>query len=419
MKHYKITDLVPNPSNPRTITDAKFKQLVKSIKAFPEMLEARPIVCTPEMIILGGNMRYRAAQEAGLKKVPAIIQDWTEEQKDQFIIKDNIGYGEWDWDLLANQWNENELLDWGLDVWTPEEEPLVAEDDNYTIPDNIETLIKEGDIIEIGRHKLMCGDSCKAETWSQLMQDEVCDLVLTDPPYNVDYQGGTGLKIANDKMSDNAYVTFLTDHLTHQVNHTKEGGAFYVWHADSNGLPTRQAFEDAGILMKQCLVWIKDRFVLGRQDYQWQHEPCLYGWKPGAAHYFINDRKNTTVIEPETDIEKLNKKELLEIVREVYSGPTTAIKCKRPHKNAEHPTMKPIEIMADMIRNSSLPGDLVCDGFLGSGSTMVAAHQLGRTCYGFELMPKYAEVIIDRMTRLEPTIQIKINGKHYEPLLKD
>ena len=410
-----INEIKPNPSNPRIIKDDKFKKLVKSIQDFPQMLELRPIVIDENNIVLGRNMRLKACIEAGLKDVPVKqAKELTEEQKKEFIVKDNVGYGEWDWDALANEWDIELLNEWGLDLpdLDIEDTFIGAEEDDFEIPDQINTDIVEGDLFEIGEHKLLCGSSTQTDTWAKIFNEELADMVMTDPPYNVNYEGGTGLKIMNDEMSNDSFYQFLYDFYTALGSYTKAGGAWYVWHADSEGANFRQAFKDSGLLLKQCLIWVKNALVMGRQDYHWKHEPCLYGWKEGAAHYFTEDRTKTTVIEDEVDYRKLSKKELLDLVKEITSDKqkTTIIHCDKPTKNDVHPTMKPIKLLAPLIENSSRVGQLVADGFLGSGSTMVASHQLKRKCYGIELDPKYCQVIVDRMKKLDPTLIIKKNG---------
>jgi site-specific DNA-methyltransferase (adenine-specific) len=415
----KINEIKLNPNNPRLIKDDKFAKLVQSIKDFPEMLEIRPIVVNDDMIILGGNMRYKACKEAGLKEVSIIkASGLSEEKQREFLIKDNLSGGEWDWDDLANNWDVDELQDWGLDIPGFVNEEIIAEveEDDFDVPEGgIATDIVSGDLFEIGQHKLLCGSSTETDTWKRLFEKELCDMVMTDPPYNVNYEGGTGLKIMNDQMTNDSFYQFLYDFYTALGSYTKPGGAWYVWHADSEGANFRQAYKDSGLLLKQCLIWVKNALVMGRQDYHWKHEPCLYGWKEGAAHYFTDDRTKTTVIEDVVDYRKLNKKELLDLVKEMTSDKqkTTIIHCDKPSKNYVHPTMKPIKLLAPLIENSSKIGELVADGFLGSGSTMVAAHQLKRKCYGMELDPKYCQVIIDRMKKLDPTIKIKRNGIDY------
>ena len=419
MQRAAIGTIIPNPANPRIIKDDKFKKLVKSIQDFPEMLELRPIVVDGNMVVLGGNMRLKACIAAGLKEVPIIVADQlTDAQKAEFIIKDNVGFGEWDWDVLANEWDEQLLEDWGLELPLDYEESkaIEAKEDEYEIPEIIESKIVVGDFIEIGNHRLLCGSSTEVDTWERLMSGELCDLVVTDPPYNVNYQGSNGLKIMNDKMEGSDFYQFLYDFYTALGSYTKAGGAWYVWHADSEGANFRRAMADAGIMVKQCLIWVKNALVMGRQDYQWKHEPCLYGWKEGAGHYFTNERTHTTVIEDKLDLNKLTKQEMKKMLNDMLSDKTksTIIHCDKPTRNDVHPTMKPILLLAPLIQNSSKEGELVCDAFIGSGSTMVAAHQLNRKCYGMELDPKYCQVIIDRMHKLDPSLEIKINGKPYD-----
>ena len=385
-KQVKITEVKMNPNNPRIIKDEKFNKLVKSIQEFPKMLEIRPIVVNQDMIVLGGNMRLKACKEAGLKEVSIVMaDDLTEEEQRQFIIKDNVGFGEWDWEMLANEWDSDKLEEWGLDIpeFEVKEEPT-AEEDDYDMPDEVQTDIVLGDLFEIGEHRLLCGDSTQTDTFQKLFENQLADLVVTDPPYNVAYEGKTkdALTIKNDSMGDNEFYQFLYDFYTALGSYTKKGGAWYVWHADSEGANFRLAMKNAGIMVKQCLIWVKNTMVMGRQDYQWKHEPCLYGWKEGASHGWYSDRKQTTVLNFD-----------------------------RPTRNAEHPTMKPIPLIAYQIGNSSKQGDIVADGFLGSGTTMVASHQLNRKCYGVEFDPKYCQVIVDRMRKLDPNLVIKKNGE--------
>ena len=351
------------------------------------MANVRPIVVNKDMVILGGNMRFRAMKEAGWKEVPVEVVDWSEEKQREFIIKDNVGFGEWDWDDLANNWDAEELEAWGLDVPVGFIEEAEAEEDNYDIPDEIQTDIVLGDLFEIGPHRLLCGDSTQTDTFKALFGEHLADLVVTDPPYNVAYEGKTKKKltIENDSMGDGDFYQFLYDFYTALGSYTKAGGSWYVWHADSEGANFRKAMADAGIMVKQCLIWVKNSMVMGRQDYQWQHEPCLYGWKEGAAHGWYSDRKQTTVLNFD-----------------------------RPSRNAEHPTMKPIPLFAYQIGNSSKQGDIVADGFGGSGTTMVACHQMNRKAYLVEFDPKYCQVIIDRMIKLDPNLEIKRNGLPYE-----
>jgi site-specific DNA-methyltransferase (adenine-specific) len=420
MKLIPIKDIKPNPNNPRVIKDEKFAKLVQSLKELPEMASVRPVVVNSDMIVLGGNMRLKAMKEAGWKEVPVEIVDWDEEKQRQFIIKDNVGFGEWDWEMLANEWDVEQLEEWGLDIPTFEQEvtELEAEEDDYEIPDQIQTDIVLGDLFEIGQHRLLCGDSTQTDTFAKLFDGQMADLVMTDPPYNVNYQGSTGLKIANDNMGNDDFYQFLYDFYTALGAYTKAGGSWYVWHADTEAINFRQAFKDSGMLLKQILIWVKNGIVMGRQDYHWKHEPCLYGWKEGAAHYFTDDRTKSTVIEDSIDPKKLTKAQLLKMVQDMMADDvkTTVLRADKPLRNDVHPTMKPILLLAPLIQNSSRIGEIVADGFLGSGSTMVAAHQLNRKCYGTELDPKYCQVIIDRMLKLDPTLEVKRNGQPYKTI---
>jgi len=418
MKLTPIKDIKANPNNPRIIKDDKFAKLVQSLKDLPEMATVRPIVVNADMVVLGGNMRLKAMKEAGWKEAPVEVVDWDEEKQRQFIIKDNVGFGEWDWDMIANEWDAEQLEEWGLDIPTFEQEvtELEAEEDDYEMPDEIKTDIVLGDLFEIGQHRLLCGDSTQTDTFAKLFDGQMADLVMTDPPYNVNYQGSTDLKIANDNMGNDDFYQFLYDFYTALGAYTKAGGAWYVWHTDNERVNYTTAFQDAGNKFSECLIWVKNTLVLGRLDYHKKHETCLYGWKEGAAHYFTDDRTKTTVIEDSIDPKKLTKAQLLKMVQDMMADDvkTTVLRADKPLRNDLHPTMKPILLLAPLIQNSSRIGEIVADGFLGSGSTMVAAHQLNRKCYGMELDPKYCQVIIDRMLKLDPTLKVKRNGQPYK-----
>jgi len=373
----KIGDVIPNEKNPRYIRDPKFNKLVASIKGFPEMLEKRPIVVDENMIVLGGNMRLNACKKAGLKEVWIdVAEGWTQEQKNEFIIKDNVGFGEWDWEILANEWDMKELSDWGMDL--PEdffnEEILEAEEDDYTEPDNIKVDVVLGDLIEIGEHRLLCGDSTDSDQVAKLMNGQKADMVFTDPPYNIDYQGVKDKrdKIANDKMSDDDFVNFLYNSL----NITSD--TFYVCCSWQYSHLFRNALELLNKPVKSFIVWNKVNPAQHLDKYFKQHEIILYHGKFGG--------------------EKTLRGDIWEVKRE---------------RNTVHPTMKPISLI-QMALNDNKDKTYVYDAFLGSGSTMVASHQLNKKCYGMELDPKYCQVIIDRMQKLEPNIKIKINGKDYK-----
>lgn len=401
----KLSKIKGNPNNPRIIKDDKFKKLVKSISEFPKMLEMRPIIVDENFIVQGGNMRLKALQELKYKDIPddwvKQVSDLTEEQKKEFIIKDNVGFGEWDFEDLANNWDVEKLNEWGLDIPNFEVEVLEAEEDNYEMPDEIKTDIVLGDLFEIGEHRLLCGDSTQTDTFEKLMQGEMADMVVTDPPYNVSYEGKTkdALKIENDSMGNDDFYKFLYDFYTAQSTVLKKGGIAYIWHASSEIINFAKAFVDAGFLLKQQLIWLKSQLVMGRQDYQWkhepclegvnaetwemvkEHEPCLYGWKEGAGHFWKGGRKQTTILEFD-----------------------------KPSRNGEHPTMKPVGLFGLQIGNSTKVDDIVIDAFGGSGTTMVACQQMKRKSRLIEFDPKYCQVIIDRMRKLDETLIIKKNG---------
>ena len=422
----KLSELKPLEKNPfKAKDDKQIEKIGKSINDFERMMSIRPIIIDEENTILGGNKRYFALKKLGYKEIPDTWvkreEGLTEDEKREFIVKDNAHWGsEWDYEMLQD-W-DIDLEDWGVDFpdFETEAEELEAKEDDYEIPDEIETDIVLGDLFELSSneltHRLLCGDSTDSEQVAKLMNGEKADMVMTDPPYNVAYEGGTGLTIMNDEMDNDSFYTFLLLFYKAFADVTKDGGAWYVWHADVEGLNFRKAMADSGLLVKQCLIWVKNTMIMGRRDYHWKHESCLYGWKAGAAHYFTNDRTNTTVIEDKLDIKKLKKDELLKLLTEVMSDKTktTVIHHDKPLKNGEHPTMKPVLLLAPLIENSSKPKWIVGDPFLGSGSTMVAAHQLNRKCYGMELDPKYCQVIVDRMKKLDPDIVIKKNGKIME-----
>ena len=379
-----ISKIKLNPNNPRLIKDDKFSKLVQSIKDFPEMLNIRPIVVNEDMIILGGNMRFKACKEAGLKEVPIIkASGLSEDKQREFLIKDNVSGGEWDWELLTNEWEVDQLEQWGLDIPDFAVKELEAEEDEFdgTPPEVPITVL--GDLYEIGEHRLLCGDSTQTDTFEKLMQGELADMVVTDPPYNVAYEGKTkdALTIENDSMGNDDFYKFLYDFYSALTTAVKKGGAIYVWHASSEIINFGKAMVDAGWLLKQQLIWVKNTMVMGRQDYQWKHEPCLYGWLAGDSHKWYSDRKQTTVIEWD-----------------------------KPQRNGEHPTMKPIGLFAYQIGNSSKVGDIVIDAFGGSGTTMVACEQLKRKSRIIEFDPKYCDVIVKRMIKLEPSLTVKRNG---------
>lgn len=394
----KLSEITPYEKNPRR-NDEAVEYVAESIKEFGFKV---PIVVDKDGVIVAGHTRYKAAKKLKLKEVPCIIaDDLTEDQVKAFRLADNkVGeIAEWDEELL---WEELEGIDldmevFGFEPFDIEEEPVEAEEDYYEPETPLVPNAKHGDIYQLGNHRLMCGDCTKEEEVEELLDGEIMDLVVTDPPYNVDYEGTAG-KIENDNMDDSSFFNFLYDFYTQMLASLKPGGVFYIWHADSEGANFRQALKEAGGNVRQCLIWNKNSLVLGRQDYHWKHEPCLYGWKEGAGHYFIDDRSQTTVIEDKIDVDKLSKDELKQLVKDMLEDkvPTTVINEAKPSANDLHPTMKPIKLIARLVNNSSRPGEKVVDFFGGSGSTLITCEQLNRKCYTMELDPRFVDVIIDR-----------------------
>jgi DNA modification methylase len=377
MQRVPIGTIKNNPNNPRVIKDDKFKKLVQSIKDLPEMAEVRPVVVNTDMVVLGGNMRLKAMREAGWKDVPIQVVDWDEDKQRQFIIKDNVSGGEWDWEMLANEWDTEELQEWGLDLPDFDNaKELEAEEDDYEMPDQVQTDIVLGDLFEIGPHRLLCGDSTDSDAVAKLMYGKKADMVFTDPPYGVDYKG-----INNDNRS--GLKELLQGAFSNYVLNSKNGSSVYCFHSDKCSDIFNEVFREY-CHFSSMIIWVKESIVLSQTDYQSKHEPCFYGWFDNGTHKWYSDRKQESV---------------------------WFAKSKREEG---HTTPKPIEIVSKAISNSSEQKHLVLDLFLGSGSTMVASHQLNRKCYGMELDPKYCQVIVDRMLKLDPTLEVKRNGLPYK-----
>ena len=397
----KLSDIVPYENNPRN-NEKAVDAVAESIKQFGFK---QPIIIDADRVIVCGHTRVMAAEKLGMETVPCVVaDDLTEEQIRAYRLADNkvAELAGWNDELLAFEMEcikEIDMSLFGFDINTGSNEPGEVVEDDYEEDPPEEPKSKLGEIYQLGRHRLMCGDSTDAESVKKLTGGVACDMLLTDPPYNVNYTGGTkdALKIMNDSMEDSAFRTFLTDAFTSADSALKTGGAFYIWHADSEGFNFRFAVRNAGWKLRQCLVWVKNSIVLGRQDYQCKHEPCLYGWKEGT-HYFTDDRTQATVIDDKIDLKKLKKEEMLELLQKIYSDkvPTTVLYEDKPLVNDIHPTMKPIKLMAQLIRNSTEPEQSVLDIFGGSGSTLMACEQLNRTCYTMELDPRYVDCIIDR-----------------------
>jgi DNA modification methylase len=366
----KISDIKPNPNNPRIIKDDKFKKLVASIREFPKMLEIRPIVVNDDMIVLGGNMRLKAIKELGLTEAPVIkISDLTDEQQRQFIIKDNAGFGEWDWNMLANEWDTDELEKWGLDLPDFVQTELEAVEDDFEVNENTETNIVIGDLFEIGEHRLLCGDSTDSDAVARLMNGNKADMVFTDPPYNVAFNGRSGKfdVIENDDLPEKEFEQLIDGFVA--ILNILNPPIYYVW-CNWKFYSILQNKLD----FKACIVWAKNVFGLGR-GYRHQHEFCLFNGK-------IDEGIN-------------NESDLWEVKKDT---------------NYMHPTQKPVELASRAFNNHKNAKTIV-DLFSGSGLSFIASHQLKRKCYGMELDPKYCQVIIDRMKKLDDSLVIKRNGQ--------
>ena len=378
-----IRDIHPYPNNPRKNSDA-VDAVAESIR---QCGYCAPIIVDEDHIILAGHTRYKALKKLGWKECPVLLlQGMSDEQKRKYRLLDNKT-GElatWDLDALAEELEALDFdgFDFGFEVseTVTEEE---AQEDDYEVNPPAQPKSKRGDIYVLGRHRLMCGDSTSEDDVQALVGNTQIDMLLTDPPYGVDYTGKTAdaLKIENDAQTDEDMEIFLSSAFRGADAAMKPGAAFYIWHSDSKDGIFRTACQEVGWQVRQVLIWAKNSLVLGRKDYQCQHEPCLYGWKGGAAHKWTSDRKQSTLLNFD-----------------------------RPTKNKEHPTMKPVPLFDYLIKNNSEVGDDILDLFAGSGTLAIACEQNGRNAYMMEYDPKYVDVIIDRWERLTGKKAVLING---------
>lgn len=412
------------PANPRQWTKAELEQLKASIIETPELLEARGCIVDyhdGKYVCLGGNMRYVACKDLGMTEVPCyVIPEGTSLlKKKEIVAKDNVSMGEWDYDALANEWSDLDLKGWGVPIppeWQDsikEAEEKAKDDDFDEEKEEIPARCAKCDLWQLGEHTLMCGDSTSEDDVRKLMGGGgiKADLMLTDPPYNVNVSNSQGMTIQNDNMAKEDFRKFLSGAMNNAANALKPGGAFYIWYSHSEELNFREAVAKTGSLeVKQTLIWNKNGFTFGRQDYKWKHEPCLYGWKQGAGHWFRDEFNHPTVIEDNVDVDKLKKDELKEMLKNMLASPvpTDVIDADKPLRNDLHPTMKPLELCGQLIHNSSRPGQIVLDLFGGSGSTMMACEQLGRKNYTMEFDPHYCDVILARWEKLTGKHAVKI-----------
>lgn len=427
VKYAPIADVRPYEDNPRH-NDEAVEAVAASIREFGWK---QPIVVDADGTIIVGHTRWKAAKALGMDEVPVVVaSDLTPEQCAAYRLADNrVGeLAEWDSELLAQELDGLAGFDmeqFGFDesdLQTPEafEEPVSLDEVREVEPDDsAPDRVRLGELWRIGDHVLLCGDATSEADVKRLIEagGGSADMLLTDPPYNVGlgwhmipseakqlHRRTDGLVIENDNWdSDDEFEGFLREAIGNAASVIRDGAAFYIWHAHNLSEPFFRAVRECGLTVRQCLVWAKNTFALGRQDYQWRHEPCLYGWKDGAAHYFFDSRTETTVIEDaKPDPKKMTKAELVEFAQSVLTEKqaSTVLEFDKPSRSEEHPTMKPVKLFAYLVRNSSRPGDLVLDPFAGSGTTVMACEQLKRRAAVMELDPHYASVIVERWERL-------------------
>lgn len=398
--------LVPYVNNARTHSAEQILKLRSSLREFGFV---NPIIIDKDFNVIAGHGRLMAAKEEGINEVPCVFADFlTEAQKKAYILADNrmaMDAG-WDEELLKIEMEELQNLGYDLGYTGFDEKELAelfgiddkeVEDDDFDLTAALEkaSFVEKGDVWFVGKHKLMCGDATSSEDVSKLMEDKKANLILTDPPYNVAFKSSDGLTIQNDSMGNNDFYNFLYSSFKNMAEHLENGGAAYIFHADTEGLNFRKAFIDAGFHLAGCCIWVKDSLVLGRSDYQWQHEPVLYGFMQNGKHPWYSDRKQTTIWNFD-----------------------------KPKKNSNHPTSKPLDLLAYPIKNSTQANAIVIDTFGGSGSTLIACEQMNRICYTMELDEKYASVILRRYvedTNDSENVYVIRNGERipYSSLVKE
>ena len=438
----KLNELVAADYNPRkalTPEDSEYQKIKRSIEEFGYV---DPIIINEDGTIIGGHQRCTVLKDLGYEEVDVVVVSLDKQREKALNIALNKITGEWDELKLKDLLLDLDLGDYDISLTGFEQEDLAelvdnlavepeAMDDDFdgeaVLEDIVEPKTKLGDVWKLGRHRLMCGDSTSQEDVATLMKGEMADLIITDPPYNVNYgdtaetldtylQKGhrNNSRIKNDNMDNESFYSFMLQVYQSAYEFMREGASIYVFHAEITGHIFRQSFLDAGLKLSQCLIWEKNAFVFGRQDYQWRHEPCLYGWKEGAAHYFINDRtQDTVILEDDVDFESMKKADLIAYIEDIhrkYKDQTSVIYENKPTRNDIHPTMKPVTLIGRLMSNSSKSGWNVLDLFGGSGSTLMAAEQLGRTAFLMELDEKFCDVIVRRWEEYTGQSAIKISG---------
>ena len=405
IKELPLKELKPAAYNPRKKLKKGDKEYEKIKQSLLKFGYVDPIIVNEDLTVIGGHQRLTVLKDLDYETAKCVIVDLPKEDEKALNIALNKITGQWDEALLADLLLDLQESDFNLDLTgfePPEIDDILSNvhdkelsEDEFDVEEELKkpTVSRHGDIWQLGKHRVICGDSTKAETYKQLLDDRKANLVVTDPPYNVDVEETAG-KILNDNMSDGDFYQFLLSMFTQVKNHMETDASIYVFHAETEGLNFRKAFKDAGFYLSGCCIWKKNSLVLGRSPYQWQHEPCLYGWKKKGKHQWFSDRKQTTIWEYD-----------------------------RPKSSKDHPTMKPIQLMAYPIQNSSMRGTIVLDPFLGSGSTLIAADQTGRVCYGIELDEKFVDVIVKRYIEVtgdtEVTVQRNQEVLTYNQVLKE
>lgn len=429
MEKRRLSELVPADYNPRkalTPEDEEYQKIKRSIEKFGYV---DPIIINQDGTIIGGHQRRTVLLDMGFDEVDVIVVSLEKDDEKALNVALNKISGEWDEKALKDLLVELDLSEYDFTVTGFSQKELddlielsdfesEVHEDNFDSEKALseskeeEAIVKPGEVWQLGDHRLMCGDSTKKADVHKLLGEERLDLVITDPPYNVNYEekaaalneyrpnNNGAMKIENDLMDKGSFYSFLLTAFQNMEQYMRDGAAVYVFHADSEGLTFRQAFDDAGLRLSEVLIWEKNNFVLGRQDYQWRHEPILYGWKEGAGHYFVNDRtQDTVILEDDVDFDSMKKPELVAYIKDMihkYADQTTVIFEKKPMSSSLHPTMKPLELIAKFMKNSSKRGWNVGDFFGGSGSTLMAAEQLGRNAFLMEYDEHYASVIVKR-----------------------
>lgn len=405
IKELPLKELKPAAYNPRKKLKKGDKEYEKIKQSLLKFGYVDPIIVNEDLTVIGGHQRLTVLKDLDYETAKCVIVKLSKEDEKALNIALNKITGQWDDALLADLLLDLQESDFNLDLTgfePPEIDDILSNvhdkelsEDEFDVEEELKkpTVSRHGDIWQLGKHRVICGDSTKSETYDQLLGDKKANLVVTDPPYNVDVEETAG-KILNDNMSDRDFYQFLLSMFTQVENHMEDDASIYVFHADTEGLNFRKAFKDAGFYLSGCCIWKKNSLVLGRSPYQWKHEPCLYGWKKKGKHQWFSDRKQTTIWEYD-----------------------------RPKSSKDHPTMKPIQLMAYPIQNSSMRGTIVLDPFLGSGSTLIAADQTGRVCYGIELDEKFVDVIVKRYIEVTGDTEVTVQRNHevltYNQVLKE